>query len=69
MHTGSSNSRPTVAHALELALRKSEPVRRPHAVAVGTTTTGESASVPASYFAPGDFVGEQDWWAKQLARR
>jgi hypothetical protein len=68
MHAGTSSSRPTVAHALELALRGSKPVSSP-AVAVTSTDEGASSSVPDNYFDPGDFADEQDWWTKQLSGR
>jgi hypothetical protein len=68
MQTGTSNSRPTVAHALELALREAQPAT-PSAVGVVAEPTDAPPRVPASYFAPGDYVGELDWWAKQLAGR
>jgi hypothetical protein len=64
MQPGSPNSRPTVARALELALRDPRPAGR-----VVAEPPTRPLNVPASYFAPGNFVGERDWWAKQLSGR
>jgi hypothetical protein len=69
MHPRSSSSRPTVARALELALRDAQPATPPPVASVATEPTDARPSVPASYFAPGDYVGELDWWAQQLAGR
>jgi hypothetical protein len=63
MPSGSSKPRPTVASALERVLRDVDPTR-------ALPIKPEPATAPASssYFAPGDYAGERDWWAKQLGR-
>jgi hypothetical protein len=59
-----SNQRPSVARALELALRDVLPERD---FPVRVPSEPATPDVPARYFEPGDYAGESDWWAKQLA--
>jgi len=67
MQTGSPNQRPSVARALELALRDVLPERNSSArVPTGPDTA--TPRVAPAYFAPGDYADERGWWAKQLAR-
>jgi hypothetical protein len=61
-----SNQRPSVARALELALRDVLP-ERDLSVRVPSEPVTHDVPVPARYFEPGDYAGESDWWAKQLA--
>jgi len=68
MQTGSPNERPSVARALELALRDVLPERQ-FSLRESAEPDGSSRRVSAEYFAPGDYAAESDWWAKQLARR
>jgi hypothetical protein len=51
----------------ELALRESELERRE--AALGTARAPSLDRVQATYFAPGQNVREDDWWAMQLGRR
>ena len=67
MQTRSSNQRPSVARALELALRDVLP-ERDVSVRVPAEPARRLADAAAGYFEPGDYAAEPDWWAKQLAR-
>ena len=71
MQTGSSRQRPSVARALELALRDVLPEREFSVREPSEPAEPASASLdaPSRYFAPGDYAEERDWWAKQLAAR
>ena len=64
MQSGSSKPRPSVASALQHLLRDVDRGRLVPTKPVPATAPSKSSS----YFAPGDYAGEQDWWAKQLGR-
>jgi hypothetical protein len=63
MPSGSSNPRPSVASALERVLRDVDPGR-----VLPVEPEPAPAFASSRYFDPGDYAGEQDWWAKQLGR-
>jgi hypothetical protein len=64
MPSGSPKPRPTVASALERVLRDVDPAR-----ALPIKPEPATAHSSSGYFAPGEYAGEQDWWAKQLGRQ